>query len=366
MNWRRQMIDGIGEVFTPFANLRGDVYEVNDFIDPSDNSKENGDVLRGNAVAGAEYRYPFIATTGSVAHVFEPIGQIIVRPATVGVNQNEIPNEDANSLVFDDTLLFDIDKFSGYDRIETGIRANVGGRYTAQFANGAYARLVVGESYQLAGQNSYATLPEFQNSGLATTASDYVGGLYLQAARYLGFQAQTRFNQDTFEVERTDLGSTANLGPLAMLVNYANVAPDAVSLSNSTEPLCTGTSTTNCVVCPLGSTAITANHLTSCSPTREQEILAKGTLNLTDNWALLGAARYDMENAQMISDGIGLQYQNDCLILAVTYSQSNIQQQDIKPDQRVMVNLSLKYLGTYQYTTDAFGTTSVEPPVASN
>jgi LPS-assembly protein len=119
-------------------------------------------------------------------------------------------------------------------------------------------------------------------------------------------------------------------------------------------------------VCPTGSTAITANNLTSCSPTREQEILAKGTLNLTDTWALLGAARYDIENAQMISDGVGLQYQNDCLILAVTYSQSNIQQQDIKPDQRVMVNLSLKYLGSYQYTTDAFGTTSVEPPVASN
>src|SRR5262249_34593439 len=54
MNWRRQMIDGIGEVFTPFANLRGDVYEVNDFIDPSDFSKENGALLFGNAVAGIE------------------------------------------------------------------------------------------------------------------------------------------------------------------------------------------------------------------------------------------------------------------------------------------------------------------------
>ena len=59
------------------------------------------------------------------------------------------------SLVFDDTILFDIDKFSGYDRIETGTRANVGLRYTAQFAIGAYARAVFGESYQLAGQNNF-------------------------------------------------------------------------------------------------------------------------------------------------------------------------------------------------------------------
>ena len=362
-SWRRQIIDGIGEVFTPFANLRGDVYEVNNFIDPVENSKENGAILRGNAVAGAEYRYPFIATTGSVAHVFEPIAQIIARPATVGINQSEIPNEDANSLVFDDTLLFDIDKFSGYDRIETGTRANVGGRYTAQLPSGAYARVVFGESYQIAGENSF-DLAEFQNSGLATSASDYVGGLYLQAARYLSLTAQTRFNHDTFEVMRTDLGATANVGPIDMLVNYADVAPEAVSLSNSTEPVCISTSTTNCVVCPPGSAATTANNLTSCVPTRDQEILGRGTLNLTNAWALLGAVRYDIGNAQLISDGVGLQYQNDCLIVAVTYTQSNIQEQDIHPDQRVMVNLSLKYLGTYQYTTDAFGDTSAQPSLA--
>lgn len=374
MNWRRQIIDGIGEVFTPFANLRGDVYEVNDFVDPSDNSKENGTILRANAVAGAEYSYPLIATTGSVAHVFEPIGQIIVRPDTVGINQSEIPNEDANSLVFDDTLLFDIDKFSGYDRIETGTRANVGMRYTAQLPSGAYARLVFGQSYQLAGENSF-DLPAFENSGLATTSSDYVSGLYLQAARYLSFTAQTRFDHETFEVMRTDLGATANVGPITMLVNYANIAPGAESLSTSTEagvvsptePVCTSTSTTNCVVCPTGfSTTTTANNVTSCTPVRDEEILGRGTLNLTDTWALLGAVRYDIANAQLISDGVGLQYQNDCLILAVIYSQSNIQQQDIRPDQRVMVNLSLKYLGTYQYTTDAFGATSAQPSFTSN
>ena len=215
----------------------------------------------------------FIATTGSITHVFEPIAQIIARPATVGINQSEIPNEDANSLVFDDTLLFDIDKFSGYDRIETGTRANVGGRYTAQLPSGAYARVVFGESYQIAGENSF-DLAEFQNSGLATSASDYVGGLYLQAARYLSLTAQTRFNHDTFEVMRTDLGATANVGPIDMLVNYADVAPEAVSLSNSTEPVCISTSTTNCVVCPPGSAATTANNLTSCVPTRDQEISA--------------------------------------------------------------------------------------------
>src|SRR5262249_60275625 len=91
---------------------------------------DNGFVARGDAVAGFEYRYPFVATTGGVTHIFEPIAQIIARPNSAG-NQQDIPNEDALSLVFDDTLLFDIDKFSGYDRIDTGTAASLGFPYTA-------------------------------------------------------------------------------------------------------------------------------------------------------------------------------------------------------------------------------------------
>jgi LPS-assembly protein len=321
-NWRRQLIDPIGEVFTPFAQLRGDVYDVNAFVAPESGLESSGAILRGNAVGGAEYRYPFIATTGSVAHVFEPIAQIIVRPDSVG-DQTQIPNEDAQSLVFDDTILFDIDKFSGYDRIETGTRANVGFRYTAQLPNGAYARAVFGESYQLAGQNSF-DLPAFQNSGLATTSSDYVSGLYLQAASYLSFSAQGRFDQQTLALQRTDLSANANVGPVDLVANYADVAPNAVAT-------------------------------TTASQQEQQEILAKGALSLTDTWALLAGVRYDLQNAQLISDGMGIRYQNDCLTIAVTYEESHIQDRDILPGQTITVNLALKYLGTYQYQTNATG-----------
>ena len=168
--------------------------------------------------AGIEYRYPLMASTGSVTHVFEPIGQIIVRPNSLG-NQQDIPNEDALSLVFDDTLLFDIDKFSGYDRIETGTRANVGMRYTAQLPSGTYARAVFGESYQLAGQNEYDT-DFYRSSGLATDRSDFVGGLYIQALSNLGFSAQSRFDESTWDIKRTDLGTFAHYGPAQLRVNY--------------------------------------------------------------------------------------------------------------------------------------------------
>ncbi len=124
--------------------------------------------------------------------------------------------------MFDDTILFDLDKFSGYDRIETGTRANVGARYTAQFASGAYGRAVFGQSYQIAGENEFDT-DFYRTAGLATDQSDYVGGLYVQASTYLGFSAQSRFDEQNFSVQRTDLSTWARYGPARVKVNYADV-----------------------------------------------------------------------------------------------------------------------------------------------
>jgi len=324
-NWRRQMIDGMGQVFTPFAQLRGDVYGVSG-VDRGLNSSEefvkneiegSEGILRGTAVGGLEYRYPFVANTGSVTHVVEPIGQIIGRPDTAG-DQQEIPNEDALSLVFDDTLLFDIDKFSGYDRIETGTRANVGMRYTAQLASGAYGRAVFGQSYQVAGQNEFDTA-FYRTSGLASDTSDYVGGLYLQASSYLGFSAQSRFDDDNFNIRRTDLSSWARYGPARVKVNYADVTG---------EPgLADGLA--------------------------REEIIAAGTLAITEDWSLLGNFRYDLAMDRTITDGAGVRYQDDCFLVDVTYQRSFIRDQDIEPDERFLVNISLKHLGSYGYSTSA-------------
>jgi LPS-assembly protein len=324
-NWRRQMIDGIGQVYTPFARLRGDVYGVagvdrglNGSEEFATNETEGSSaILRGNAVGGIEYRYPFVASTGNVTHVVEPIGQVIARPDTVG-DQQEIPNEDALSLVFDDTLLFDIDKFSGYDRIETGTRANVGVRYTAQLASGAYGRAVFGESYQIAGQNEFDT-EFFRTTGLASDASDYVGGLYIQAISNLGFSAQSRFDEQTFDIRRTDLASWANYGPARVKVNYADVTAEP-GLANN-EP--------------------------------REEIIVAGALAVTEAWSLLGNFRYDLATEQTITDGLGVRWQDDCFLMDVTYQRSFIRDQDIEPDQRFLVNFSLKYLGSYQYKTSA-------------
>ena len=319
LNWRSQVIDPIGEVFTPFLSGRGDIYHVTGLADPNDlNAAADETVTRATGTLGLQYEYPFVSHASWGSQVFEPIGQILVRPNTV--QQGTLPNEDAQSLVFDDTLLFDYDKFSGYDRIETGTRANVGVQYTAQANNGGHLRAVAGESFQLAGTN-----PFDPNSGLATANSDYVLGLYVSPGAPLQFVSQSRFDSNTLNLVREDLGGSFTAGPATVAANYA--------LDRSGTQL--------------------------SLPGQNQELLTSASVQLSKEWSALASARYDIDNRFFVTDSLGIKWANDCAGLSVTYSESRISQQDIQPNQTVMVRVDLKYLGGTSFKTDAVGSSAL-------
>ena len=310
VNWRRQMIDPIGQVFTPFAGVRGDIYKVSNVDEPG---SENQDyVTRALGTVGLQYQFPFVAHTSRAAHVFEPIAQVIARPDSV--EQEDIPNEDANSLVFDETLLFDINKFSGYDRVETGIRANVGLQYTMQMYSGGFVRAVVGQSYQLRGENAFDN-----TDGLAGTTSDYVAGLYFEPNANIRLLSQSRFDEDDFQINRQDFYGRITGAAGSLSVNYALTRPDF------------------------------ANDLTETA----QEILGSATLNLTENWSLLGAARYDLDEDLALTQSIGVRYADDCYVMVVSYNESQYEDREIDPDQSITFRFELKTLGSTQFKTDA-------------
>ena len=121
-------------------------------------------VARSMPTVGLEYRYPLHqrAVLGHADHRAD-------RAADLPPERDQyrrLPNEDAQSFIFDDTNLFRVNKFSGWDRVEGGGRANVGVQYTAQFNQGGYVNVLFGQSYQLFGQNSFAV------GGLTNTGLD--------------------------------------------------------------------------------------------------------------------------------------------------------------------------------------------------
>ena len=243
-SWQRKYIDPIGEVFTPFAFARVngewlDINTTNSYTFASSfgsstyfNASQSN--FLGNRDAsffgefipgiGLEYRYPFLAKTSFASMVFEPIVQIVARPnQEIGSHSNV--NLDAQSLVFDDSTLFDWSKYSGYDRFETGTRANYGAQFTMNFNNGGYANLIGGQSYQLAGTNSYAT-PDAANvglsSGLDTRRSDYVSAFTIAPNSIFSFVAKARFDVSSLAARRLDLITNYNFGALTGSIQFAD------------------------------------------------------------------------------------------------------------------------------------------------
>jgi LPS-assembly protein len=243
VEWKRKIIDTMGGVWTPFAIARVDGTWLNlnttNFTSIgsgsviSNASQVTGGFFNNNDIStftatptvGLEYRFPLIASTDWATHVVEPIVQVTAAPNAP--NPRSIANEDAQSLVFDDTTLFDWTKFSGYDRIAGGARANVGAQYTMNFTNGGYANILAGQSFQLAGGNPYAMLDNANtgaNSGLQTTRSDYVTRLAFAPSSMLSFVFRDRWDERTFASKGLDVSSKVDLGAFSATVLYANYA----------------------------------------------------------------------------------------------------------------------------------------------
>ena len=326
-NWRRKMIDPIGQVWTPFVNARAQIYNFSDATDPVTRLTLADDtVFRNVAAAGVLYSYPFVAHTDFGSHVIEPTAQIIIRSNTA--SQKNLPDEDAKSLIFDDTLLFDIDKFSGYDRFETGTRVNIGVQYTFQGSNGFYARGVFGQSYQLAGENPFADpgldpTGKFNYSpvsGLATNQSDYVAGVYMQPFSGFSLISQSRFSEKDWSLQREDAAVQARYGPVTASLAYT------YSLFNPVTGLLD----------------------------KQQEIMPSLGLKLTNNWSVQGALRYDLENYQRIQDVLSLKYADECFALTASYTETLVTNTalGLVPDRTVMLRFELKHLGDVSYRTN--------------
>jgi LPS-assembly protein len=249
VSWRRRFIDPIGQEWTPFVGLRADLAWLRQnlsgfngpdaaqqgFVGPGYGNFNQANFLGGNAdnfmfrpmpTVGLEYRYPFMAMTGWGSHHIEPIAQLVVRPNETRIGK--LPNEDAQSLVFDENSIFSLNRFSGYDRVEGGTRLNYGGRYTFRSNGAFFASVLVGQSLQLSGRNSYAAYDlanTGRNSGLETRRSDYITAATVEPFANFSVTARGRFDEKTLALRRADLSATASIGPVALSAIYTRIAP---------------------------------------------------------------------------------------------------------------------------------------------
>jgi len=319
MMWRRTFIGPLGQNFTPFIAMRGDMFFLSD-TDPTITGLTKDDLaLRTMPAVGVEYRYPFISTHKWGSQIIEPIAQLIVRPNETRIGT--LPNEDAQSLVFDDTSLFDLDKFSGYDRAEGGTRVNLGLQYRLMFRGGGYASALFGQSYQISGVNSFSQpglVRTGADTGLESEDSDYVARLYFDSNKGWRFGAQVSFDENDLAIKRAVLNTTGLMGPFVGSLTYSYLGR---------QP----------------SLGITSDR---------SEFLSAASIKIRNKWRVFGALRYDVYNSNVVRDAVGLAYDDESLSASIAFSEDRSRANGDPIDRTVFVRFGLRTIGDGQLSTN--------------
>lgn len=314
LEWKRTLSVPGGLQLTPLLAARGDAYglDVNAPADYTGNVTSQTAETRYMLTAGLEARYPLLITTNNSSHIIEPIAQIYARNDEQLAGR--LPNEDAQSFVFDATNLFDRDRFSGYDRVEGGTRANVGLRYTGSFDNGFGVRGVFGQSYHIAGLNSFATddlVKVGADSGLEASRSDLVGMAGVDMPNGLSVATNVRLDERTLALRRAD----------------ANV-------SFSNETLQTSLTYTQIAAQPEYGLAA-----------RNDEIQSASSIKVSEYWSLFGSITWDIDDSIINRKGIGISYADECTVFSLVYSDKYDPEEESASDWSIGARLTFRTLG---------------------
>ncbi|GLS32383.1 LPS-assembly protein [Mesorhizobium albiziae] len=345
--WKKSIITEGGIVITPMFDVRGDaahsnissesVAAINNMagtlngIDYSHGGPAYSGVAadirsaynRFMATAGLELRWPVLFSSTSSSHVLEPMAQLFARPDERYAGSLGIPNEDAQSFVFDASSLFERDKFSGYDRIEGGTRANIGFRYSGSYSSGWTTNALFGQSYHLAGENSFAQ-PDLVNvgaySGLETDTSDYVGLAGFSSPSGLSASISGRFDEQTFEIRRAEAKAGYSIDRFSVNAKYAFI---------QAQPL-------------------------YGFPDDRREMTLGATAKINENWKTFGSATYDFEADTVVRDSVGFTYDDGvCFLFSLTMSETR-DRFTRDTSQSIGFNISFRTLGDFGTDSSSF------------
>ncbi len=302
--WQRQMIQKSGLVVTPFAQLRSDFFISHNVPDAA---KETDTNFYVTPTAGLDARMPFVASHGSLQSVLTPVAQIIASPSEQIDPANA--NEDAITLNFDTSNLFLSDRFTGYDRREGGVRANAGVNYTLLGASGGFLRASFGESFHIAGENSFT-----EGSGLEGVASNLVGAVALHLTQGVTLGYQVRVEEDFSQINTQEATLGLTLGDFVGSLSYADVRK-AEDYGR---------------------------------PQDGKQIWADAQYNIDEVWSVFGGFRYDLEENSLMEDKIGVAFDCDCMRVELAYAMSRDDEFGVNNDgydHRVELGVELRTLG---------------------
>ena len=259
---------------------------------------------------GAEWKLPFIKANDESRQILEPVVVAVAAPNDSN-KVDKIPNEDSQNAYLDDTNVLDLDRYSGYDRNDTGSRISYGLNWSSYGNILGRTQAFVAQSYYFNEEESFS-----QSMGNKSHLSDYVGRIYANPSDFLDLNYRFRLDKDDMDIRYNELA--ASIGPqmLKAYVSYIylNDKDYAESYNKDSE---------------------------------RHELYTSVTAQLTRDWSVKVYNRQDLSSGKSYSleHGGSLIYEDECISLTGNIQRYDSNDPDVENDYEFSISFLLKTIG---------------------
>ena len=316
--WDMRRITGMGQELTLTAYARGDVYHAQDTEETAIDiyRGKDGWQFRGIGALAADLKWPMVGELWGGTQRLTPRVQLVLTPGTENL---DIPNEDARAVDLEDSNLFALNRFPGYDRWEDGSRVTYGLEW--QFDRPRWSVYnVIGQSYRLTREPTM--FPD--GTGLTDRFSDFVGRTRVRFGRLIDVTNRYRLDKDNLALRRSELDFTVGTDLTYVQLGYLLLNRD---ISPTVEDL-----------------------------RDKEELRVAGRWQFHPYWSVFGSSVVDLtgedEDPLSTSDGfdpvrhrLGITYEDECLVLGVAWKRDYERVGEFKSGSTFSINFSLKGIG---------------------
>nr|WP_185210069.1 LPS assembly protein LptD [Sphingomonas sp. NBWT7] len=315
--WDLRRLTNWGQEVTFTAFARADAYNTDDTAATAVVNYRGLDGFQTRAIGAlaVDVRWPFIGSFAGGTQRLTPRFQIVATPKVANLR---VPNEDSRAIDLEDSNLFALNRFPGYDRWEDSSRATYGLEWGFDLP-GFTAATVVGQSYRL--DDRPTILPP--GTGLSDRFSDIVGRTTVRFRDFVSLVHRYRLDKDGLGVRRNEIDATIGSRSSYVLLGYLRLNRDIDEVEDLQD---------------------------------REEVRLAGRVQFKRFWSAFASGVVDLtdrsEDIFSQSDGfdpirhrLGVQYEDDCLTLGVTWRRDYRTTGDARRGDSYLLTLAFKNLG---------------------
>ena len=203
-----------GNLFEASANVQGDFYNIeNNFKHrtPTNNFDDYATNIRPEA--DFKWSLPMVGKYKTNTIVIEPLAKIAI--SSFRNNFNEIPNEDSQDIQLTESNLFLTDRFTGFDRNESGTRVAYGFKSSLFNDKIGQFTLGLGQSWRENSKTQDVVIKGFDEK-----KSNIVGKLGYETSDIFSIVYNFHLNESSYRNDINEINADLNLGRFLLGSNY--------------------------------------------------------------------------------------------------------------------------------------------------